>query len=65
MVTLCEQGDLIVPRERRHWFDMGSSPAICALRFFNNTEGWVAQFSGDPIADRFPTLQAPVSTQSR
>ena len=66
LATLCERGDLIrVPAGTRHWFDMGTSPAFCALRFFNNTEGWVAQLSGDPIADRFPTLQVPVSTQSR
>lgn len=66
LVTLCEQGDLIrVPAGTRHWFDMGNSPAFCALRFFNNSEGWVAQFSGDPIAERFPTLQACSSAQCR
>lgn len=57
LVVLCEQGDLIrVPAGTRHWFDMGSAPAFCALRFFNNSEGWVAQFTGDPIADRYPRL---------
>ena len=57
-------GDLIrVPAGTRHWFDMEVHQRFA--RFFSNTEGWVAQFSGDPIADRFPTLQAPVSTLSR
>ena len=57
LVTLCERGDLIgVPAGTRHWFDMGPSPAFCALRFFNNSEGWVAKFTGDPIADRYPKL---------
>ena len=57
MTLLCEQGDLIrVPAGTRHWFDMGSKPTFCALRFFNNSEGWVAQFTGDPIADRYPRL---------
>lgn len=57
LVLLCEQGDLIrVPAGTRHWFDMGSAPEFCALRFFNNSEGWVAQFTGDAIADRYPRL---------
>ena len=54
---VCEADDWIaVPAGTRHWFDMGPEPRFCALRFFNNTEGWVAQFTGDPIAERFPTL---------
>ena len=24
------------------------------MRLFNNPEGWVAQFTGDAIADKFP-----------
>ena len=57
LVTLCERGDLIsVPAGTRHWFDMGPTPSFCALRFFNNSEGWVATFTGDPIAERFPQL---------
>jgi len=58
---LCEQDDWIaVPAGTRHWFDMGPEPRFCALRFFENPEGWVAQFSGDPIADRFPLLDGLV-----
>jgi len=54
---LCEQNDFLrLPAGTRHWFDMGSSPLFTAIRFFNNPEGWVAQFSGDPIAERFPLL---------
>ena len=57
LVTLCERGDLIsVPAGTRHWFDMGTKPSFCALRFFNNSEGWVATFTGDSIAERFPRL---------
>ena len=57
LVTLCERGDLIsVPAGTRHWFDMGPKPSFCALRFFNNSEGWLATFTGDPIAERFPQL---------
>ncbi|MFZ9271073.1 MAG: 1,2-dihydroxy-3-keto-5-methylthiopentene dioxygenase [Prochlorococcaceae cyanobacterium] len=54
---LCEQDDWIsVPAGTRHWFDMGPEPHFCALRFFNNTEGWVAEFTGDTIADAYPRL---------
>jgi len=54
---LCEAGDWIsVPAGTKHWFDMGPEPHFCALRFFDNPEGWVAQFSGDPIAERYPRL---------
>ncbi|MCP9809266.1 acireductone dioxygenase [Cyanobium sp. HWJ4-Hawea] len=55
--VLCEAEDWIsVPAGTKHWFDMGAEPHFCALRFFNNTEGWVAQFSGDPIAASYPLL---------
>ncbi|MEB3263848.1 MAG: acireductone dioxygenase [Synechococcus sp.] len=54
---VCERDDWIaVPAGTRHWFDMGPEPSFCALRFFHNPEGWVAEFTGDPIADRYPRL---------
>lgn len=54
---LCEQDDLIsVPANTRHWFDMGPNPSFTAIRLFNNPEGWVANFTGDEIASRFPLL---------
>ena len=54
---LCEQDDWIsVPAGTKHWFDMGSAPLFCAIRFFDNPQGWVAAFTGDPIASRFPLL---------
>ncbi len=56
--VVCERGDWIgVPAGTRHWFDTGERPSFCALRFFDNSEGWVAQFTGDPIATRFPLLE--------
>ncbi|HEX2139556.1 MAG TPA: cupin [Woeseiaceae bacterium] len=55
---LCEQDDLIsVPANTRHWFDMGPRPRFTAIRLFDNPEGWVAQFTGDEIASRFPLLE--------
>ncbi|KAA5984208.1 acireductone dioxygenase, partial [Pantoea sp. M_5] len=54
---LCEKNDLIsVPAGTPHWFDMGSSPHFTAIRIFDNQEGWVANFTGDKIADAYPRL---------
>jgi 1,2-dihydroxy-3-keto-5-methylthiopentene dioxygenase len=51
----CEQGDLIsVPANTRHWFDAGEQPDFCALRVFSDPSGWVAQFTGTDMAQRFP-----------
>ncbi len=53
--VLCTAGDLIsVPAGMRHWFDMGPSPSFTAIRLFENPDGWIAKFTGDAIADRFP-----------
>lgn len=58
---LCEQGDLIgVPDGTRHWFDMSESPCFVAIRLFTNKDGWVAQFTGDQIAQDFPRMQPSV-----
>ncbi|MEO1334707.1 MAG: acireductone dioxygenase [Myxococcota bacterium] len=56
--VLCERGDLIaVPDGTRHWFDMGPEPNFKCIRFFTNPEGWVAQFTGDDIAGKFPRFE--------
>ncbi len=55
--VLCESGDLIgVPDRTRHWFDMSESPYFIAIRLFTNKEGWVAEFTGEDIAQRFPPM---------
>jgi 1,2-dihydroxy-3-keto-5-methylthiopentene dioxygenase len=57
--VLCERGDLIgVPDGTRHWFDMSEEPYFVAIRLFTNPAGWVAEFTGDDIATRFPRLEA-------
>jgi 1,2-dihydroxy-3-keto-5-methylthiopentene dioxygenase len=54
---LCEQGDLIgVPDGTPHWFDMSESPYFVAIRLFTSKEGWVADFTGAPIAEQFPRM---------
>ncbi len=56
--VLCEKNDLIsVPAGTPHWFDMGEHPHFVAIRLFNNPEGWVAHFTGEDIASRFPRLE--------
>jgi len=58
-MVLCEKGDLIsVPADTRHWFDMGPAPRFTCIRLFTNPAGWVAQYTGDSIADRFPRMAA-------
>lgn len=60
-VVLCQQNDLIsVPDGTPHWFDMGSAPEFTCIRLFSNPEGWVAEFTGDSIASRFPRYEALV-----
>jgi len=55
--TICARGDLIsVPAGTKHWFDMGADPEFTAIRLFTNADGWVAQFTGDSIAQRYPRL---------
>lgn len=55
--VLCTKGDLIsVPAGTPHWFDMGPNPHFVAIRLFNNPAGWVANFTGADIAQKFSRL---------
>lgn len=57
-MTLCERGDLIsVPTGVKHWFDMSENPHLTCIRLFTTPEGWVADFTGDKIADKFPKFE--------
>ena len=57
-MTLCSRGDLIsVPAGVKHWFDMGPEPDFTCIRFFQTPEGWVAEFTGDDIAEKFPKFE--------
>ncbi len=56
-LVLCEQGDLIsVPANTTHWFDMGEDPDFKCIRLFVIPEGWVGEFTGSDIANRFPSF---------
>lgn len=55
---LCKKGDLIsVPANTTHWFDMGPNPRFVAIRLFNDPAGWVANYTGSDIAERFSRLE--------
>jgi 1,2-dihydroxy-3-keto-5-methylthiopentene dioxygenase len=56
----CTAGDLIsVPANTKHWFDAGENPRCVVLRVFTDMSGWVAHYTGDAIAEKFPV--APVA----
>ncbi len=53
----CEAGDLVsVPANTTHWFDMGTAPTFTSIRFFHDDDGWVGHFTGNPIAEAFPSF---------
>ena len=54
--VLCESGDMLsVPANTTHWFDMGTDPDFTAIRFFHDEDGWVGNFTGNPLAERIPS----------
>jgi 1,2-dihydroxy-3-keto-5-methylthiopentene dioxygenase len=60
--VLCEAGDLLsVPRGTTHWFDMGTNPSFCAIRFFHEEEGWVGSFTETGISSQFPDYDTIVA----
>lgn len=55
--VFCCQNDLLsVPAGVPHWFDLGENPHLTAIRFFNNPDGWIANYTGSTIALKFPLL---------
>jgi 1,2-dihydroxy-3-keto-5-methylthiopentene dioxygenase len=54
----CTAGDLIaVPAGTQHWFDTGVRPSFTVIRLFTTPDGWVARFTGDPIAESIPLYE--------
>jgi 1,2-dihydroxy-3-keto-5-methylthiopentene dioxygenase len=43
---------------------MSESPYFIAIRLFTNKEGWVANFTGADIAEKFPRMQPHVSARA-
>lgn len=51
----CARGDMLsVPALTPHWLDIGARPQFTAMRFFTRADGWVAAYTGNPIAMDFP-----------
>jgi len=51
---LCQSGDLIsVPAGVCHWFDLGANPCVKAIRIFTNPSGWVANYTGSGVDERY------------
>lgn len=62
--VLGERGDLLsVPKGTTHWFDMGTQPDFTAVRFFRDEDGWVGEFTGNPISERVPDFDTIVATR--
>ncbi len=57
-VHACAGDLMMVPAGMKHWFDMGEAPRFTVLRLFQNPDGWVATFTGEDIAARFPRFEA-------
>ena len=50
--VLCQKGDLIsVPKETKHWFDLGEKPFVKAIRIFTDVSGWVPYYTDSSIED--------------
>ena len=64
LAVVCEAGDLLaVPAGTLHWFDMGARPYFVAIRFFEEEDGWVGNFTGNRISAAFPSLDELVVAQ--
>ncbi len=47
---LCQAGDLIsVPANTKHWFDLGPSPFVKAIRIFIDKAGWIPHYTNSKI----------------
>lgn len=63
LALVCVAGDLLsIPAGTRHWFDMGARPDFAAIRFFEREDGWVGDFTGDPVSARMPSLDQLLHT---
>jgi 1,2-dihydroxy-3-keto-5-methylthiopentene dioxygenase len=53
--VLCQKGDLLsVPAGTKHWFDAGAEePFVKAIRIFIDASGWVPEYTGSGIDQKF------------
>ena len=52
--VLCQPGDFIsVPKNHKHWFDLGPTAHVKAIRIFIDPAGWVPYYTNSSIDVRF------------
>lgn len=52
--VLCQEGDLLsVPAGVQHWFDIGETPYVKAIRMFLDPQGWIAQYTHSKVEARY------------
>lgn len=52
--VLCQPGDFIsVPKNHKHWFDLGPEAHVKAIRVFIDTAGWVPYYTESNIDGRY------------
>lgn len=52
--VFCQPGDLIcVPANVKHWFDLGPTPFVRAIRILTNKAGWVPNYTDSKIEDKY------------
>ncbi len=50
----CVKGDFLsVPKGYKHWFDLAPHYFVKAIRIFSNQEGWVAQYTGSGVDEKY------------
>jgi 1,2-dihydroxy-3-keto-5-methylthiopentene dioxygenase len=50
----CEKGDFLsVPANTTHWFDFGPTVYVKCIRLFNDPAGWVANYTGSGIDQKY------------
>ena len=59
----CEKGDLIsVPKNTPHWFDFGPTVYVKCIRLFNDPAGWVANYTGSGVDQRYNPVYGEPAT---
>ncbi len=59
----CEAGDLLsVPAGIKHWFDLGPTAHVKAIRIFTDKAGWVPEYTNSGVEARYTS--AAVSAQA-
>jgi len=53
---VCKKGTIIsVPANTKHWFDMGTTPYVKAIRIFKDEKGWEANYTNSGIEKEYVT----------